>query len=157
MAAKKITLPSFKVTRRPAFGKKSVQFIEREICPSEQVGAEQSQDASTYWTSPSSSEPDVNMYDRTDMEVPTGHELESKASAAGWESIRRELRAAVTEMASMPLSQVCLYCSTLASIKCKQCGPKGFYCHGCFVACHSNVNMYHVAEKWEVCYLVQVL
>lgn len=159
MATKKITLPSFKVTRRPAFGKKTVQFIEREVGLSGHSGAEQSEDASTISSSSVSAlkpeQADVNtLYDvQTDMEVPTGHELESRASAVGWESIRRELRVAVTEMASMPLSQVCLYCNTPASVKCKQCGPKGFYCHGCFVACHSNVNIYHVAEKWEVGYV----
>ena len=84
-------------------------------------------------------------------EVPTCHELESRASATAWEGIRMKMHTAVVEMAAMPLPQVCLHCGISASLRCKQCGFKGFYCPECFATNHDIVNSFHVAEKWEVC------
>ena len=79
----------------------------------------------------------------------TSHELESKASAAGWAVLRSHILAAVTEMAAMPLSQICLLCQ-FAFYRCQQCGSLGFYCQDCFLQCHSSVNIFHVPKKWEV-------
>ena len=33
----------------------------------------------------------------------------------------------------------------------------GFYCWDCFEACHSFTNLFHVAEKWEVIFLIAIL
>ena len=81
---------------------------------------------------------------------PTGHELESRSSVEGWEAIRIGLRNVVTESAAMPLEQKCFMCCDQASLRCPQCGPLGFYCCDCFKKAHCHVNVFHVAEKWEV-------
>ena len=44
----------------------------------------------------------------------TSHELESKASAAVWAELRCHMLVAVTEIAAMPLFQVCLHCCFLS-------------------------------------------
>ena len=81
---------------------------------------------------------------------PTGHELESKASAAGWAVVRGGILTAVTEAAAMPLSQICHNCEHSATYRCQQCGPLGYFCEGCFLRSHSSMNIFHVPEKWEV-------
>ena len=65
---------------------------------------------------------------------PTTHELESRASAAGWEKIRRELMTVVTENAAMPIGQVCINCESLASLRCQDCGPLRFFCTRCVLS-----------------------
>ena len=42
-----------------------------------------------------------------DTSEPTLHELESRASAAGWQKIREEIINVVTENAAMSVGQVC--------------------------------------------------
>ena len=37
-----------------------------------------------------------------------------------------------------------------ASLRCWQCGPSGYYCPSCFELYHQIVNIFHVADKWEV-------
>ena len=68
----------------------------------------------------------------TAVNEPTCDELESKALIVGWESMRRKIRAAVTETAALPLLQICLHCQAPASMRCKQCG-KRYYCQECFL------------------------
>ena len=47
---------------------------------------------------------DFLLEDHMQVSTSTAVNLESKASIVGWESIRRKLRAAVTEMATLPLT-----------------------------------------------------
>jgi len=42
-------------------------------------------------------------------------------------------------------------------IKCKQYGPIKYYFGTCFEEQHKRVNLFHVAEKWKVCYVTWVL
>ena len=86
----------------------------------------------------------------SDSEEPTGYELESKSVVAGWQKIRADILKVVTEAAAMSLDQLCLNCEKLATLRCQQCGPLGFFCHECFKSCHRHVNFFHVSEKWEV-------
>ena len=86
-----------------------------------------------------------------DVQEPTCYELESKASVIGWDM------AAVTEAAAMPLSQTCVFCETEASIRCKRCGPKVYYCCSCYQDHHKVVNVLHVGEKWVVSKIVYSL
>lgn len=151
MATRKISLPSLKVTRRPSSGKTSVEHYQREVGLSDlQPVLLKDASESNQCTSTKELDDMGNSALFSDLEEPTGHELESRASIAGWDSVRRAIRTAVTEMAAMPLSQICLCCDTPASMRCKRCGPKGYYCQECFIRCHSEVNFFHVAEKWEV-------
>ena len=155
MTSRRLSLPSLKLTRRPAFGKTSVEFLQREVGLTDstipevasKLDPDHCESAST-WT--------VNQ-DTTkfDLVEPTDHELESRASVAGWKCVRQKMLGIVTEMAAMPLSQVCLHCEALASIRCRQCGTKGFYCQECFLRYHSEVNVFHMAEKWEVSVLYE--
>ena len=57
---------------------------------------------------------------------------------------------AITETAAIPLEQACINCNSTASLRCRQCGPLGFYCLQCFQICHKCVNFLHVPEEWEV-------
>ena len=59
-----------------------------------------------------------------DIIEPTGHELESKANAAGWAASR--ILIAVTEAAAMPLSQGCVNCDLSALFRCRQVGLLAF-------------------------------
>ena len=54
---------------------------------------------------------------------------------------------AVTEFTAMPFDQLCLNCQGTASLR---CGPFGSYCLECFNKLHKTVNIFHVAEKFEV-------
>ena len=53
-----------------------------------------------------------------DVIEPTGHELESKANAAGWAGVRSRILTAVTEAAAMRLSQGCVNCDLSALFRC---------------------------------------
>lgn len=64
-----------------------------------------------------------------DVIEPTGHELESKANAAGWAGIRSRI------LTAMPLSQGCVNCDLSALFRCRLCGPLGFFCEECFFSC----------------------
>ena len=79
---------------------------------------------------------------------PTYHDIDSKAVITGWEKIRHKIRIAVTESTALPILQACLLCQ--ATMRCKECGPKGYYCLECFLTSHSSVNIFHAAEIWKV-------
>ena len=80
----------------------------------------------------------------------TYDELESRSMVAGWNEIRESALNAITETAAMPLEQACINCNSIALLRCRQCGPLGFYCLGCFQKYHKCVNFLHIPEKWEV-------
>ena len=65
-------------------------------------------------------------------EKETSYELEKKALVTGWEKIRPELLNVVWETSAKSIYQTCICCTSVASLKCKQRGPLGFYCNGCF-------------------------
>ena len=50
------------------------------------------------------------------------------------------------------LAKCALIVSVLASTRCQECGPLGYFCFGCFKESYSVVNLFHVAEKWEICW-----
>ena len=85
-----------------------------------------------------------------DLKEPTTYELESRSMVAGWNEIRESAIKAITETAAIPLKQQCVNCDSLASLRCHQCGPLGFYCQGCFQIFHKCVNFLHIPEKCEV-------
>ena len=85
-----------------------------------------------------------------ELQEPTGYELESRASVAGWASVRNGILTTVTESAAMPAAQFCISCEETAFLRCQQCGPLAHFCSGCFDRQHCNVNIFHVAKKWEV-------
>ena len=86
----------------------------------------------------------------SDTDEPTTHELESRTSAYAWEKIQSDMLTVITEGAAMPPEQACIYCDSLASFRCQQCGPLGFFCSQCLDSSHKLVNLFHVPEKWEV-------
>ena len=79
------------------------------------------------------------------------YEIEAKSSMAGWEGIREGLLSAVTESQGMPSSQMCVLCDeSPALIRCRQCGPRSYYCQICFDTVHSRITFLHAAERWMV-------
>ena len=152
----RLSLPVIRLTKRPAVGEKSLQFLdgritaERSGVPCGNVAEKADWDGGPTEESISESVTAVDSFPPPDMPEPSFHELESRASAAGWDKIRNKVMKVVTENAAMPIAQVCLKCEGLASLRCQECGPLGFYCSGCFEVSHGVVNLFHLAEKWEV-------
>ena len=105
----------YRLTRRPAIGEKSLEFIHADIpaepayVPSETVDDlnEEQRVTDTEDLSGDRVDPFLPCSTSADTSEPTLHELESIASAAGWQKIRKEIIDAVTENAAMPVSQVC--------------------------------------------------
>ena len=97
MALQKFTLPRLKLTHSPAFGKKSVGIVPREVVANETLELSEEGASSTMI-------PDVDdiLFDdgfSPEYEVvePTGRELESRSSVEGWEAIRIGLRNVVVQ------------------------------------------------------------
>ena len=84
------------------------------------------------------------------IDEPTHHELQSKANVRGWEQLRSRFLSVRTECSAMPFGQLCLLCPNQAEFRCQECGPLIFYCRDCFCSRHEKVNLFHVAERWEV-------
>ena len=151
MAYRRLSLPSLRITHRPVLGEKSVHYSHQGL---PNTLKKQETNRSGYTDDESwetlDGETESVIYPDSEVIESTSHELESKASAAGWAVLRSHMLSAVTEMAAMPLSQICLHCDQFAFYRCQQCGPLGFYCQDCFLQCHSSVNIFHVPEKWEV-------
>ena len=148
MASKRISLPPLKVTRRPAYGKKSVKYFERSVgydSVREQVECEPSSDSTRVLVE------DYMQATTSALNEPTCYEVETKASIAGWESIRKMVQVTVTEMEALPLLEICLRCPAPATMRCQQCGSRSYYCQPCFLHNHTKVNIFHVAEIWKVC------
>ncbi len=85
-----------------------------------------------------------------DVVEPTEHEIHCQSLVSGWKDIRECVQAVVTENAALSEGQVCIFCGKLASLRCQQCGPLGFFCSQCFTKVHDEINLFHVADKWEV-------
>ena len=64
--------------------------------------------------------------------------------------MRESILALVTEKAALEEGETCIVCAEVASLRCQRCGPLGFFCYQCFINVHSEANLFHVAEKWEV-------
>ena len=143
---RKFSLPALKVTRWSAVGPKSTTSVYRRLGnPTVEVLDQHLQPGLELQES---LPPLVDMV--SDCTEPTEHELSCRSSVAGWEEIRDELRTAVTENAAMPQGQLCVKCAEIACIRCQRCGPFGFFCSECFSNVHSEVNLFHIPEKWEV-------
>ena len=160
MAYRHFSLPSLKLTQRPTFGPKTLEVVQRTFLnpeaeldhPALEEGSASSPLHLAVDSDVDSDEWIPTAVPAPDIEEPTCRELESRASIARWEKIRNEMLSVVTEAAAMPLNQLCIICKTaVSSIRCQRCGPMGFFCPDCFQSCHSNTNLFHVAEKWEVC------
>ena len=153
MAYRRFPLPALKLTQRPAFGQKSEKVIQRGVSDSQPVSSynepkeypDESPENSSRFASPF-----AMLQPITELKEPTDYELESKASVAGWERVRNGMLRAVTEAACLPLAQSCISCEKAASLRCQQCGPLAYFCPDCFDQYHHKVNIFHVAEKWEV-------
>lgn len=155
MAYRELQLPTLKVTRRPTSGGKVVEFVQLG-----QTTVESSHDCvvdpskSCDSPIPERSHPDISTFLQSDgmhMMEPTGYELEEKSMVAGWENVRGAILRAVTESAAMPPQCVCVICNEAeALLQCVKCGPSGYFCCKCFELYHQKVNIFHVAEKWEV-------
>ena len=163
MSYKELSLPTLKVTKMPATGSKLIEDIQRgvlEIQPNILVqkvdevkvgGSHYKEDPAEILTSEPTSGFSASLCDLTSNSVePTGYELERRSDVAGWNAIREGILTAVTETAAMVHNQPCLKCENAASLRCQRCGPLGFFCQHCFQQFHTNLNVFHVAEKWEV-------
>ena len=158
MAYSRVSLPSLRLIKRPTFSAPSISSFQRGVYDPGQrndelddVTVQSTVQVSTDCSDEFSDSTFFNTDDHMcDLEEPTSYELESRSMVAGWNEIRESALKAITETAAIPLKQACVNCSSLASLRCRQCGPLGFYCLGCFQICHKCVNFLHIPEKWEV-------
>ena len=103
-AYRRVALPVLKLTKRPAVGQQSHGFAHGDILPPEPtyiphdyVHSEETR---------SLGEEVMDHFPPSYTSEPTLHELERRASAAGWHNIRNDIVAIVTENAAMPQDQV---------------------------------------------------
>ena len=148
---KHFKLPPFNLTRRSSAGV-HVQDLHRGVSPQRNLSDEgrcldESEDPSRSIVV----EPGICTHSQEQFDEPTLHELQSKASVKGWDILRRRMLSAAIESSAMPIGQLCLLCPALAVLRCQECGPLVHYCCDCFCKQHEKANLFHVAEKWEVC------
>ena len=146
-----LKLPSFRVTVRPTSGPIQKKVIYRRSTTS-QVTKKLDLDFSSNLKSSDYQVCDVETSENDDfLEGPSLYQIQSKANASAWEEIRLCLLKAVVENEAMPHNQKCIQCSKVAaSLRCLKCGPCAFYCTTCFLAAHSAINLFHIAEEWKV-------
>ena len=152
-------LPPSKLISRSG-GKRKVEYVYRGI-PNSKSFTRVEDTTSTSSSVVSSTNSTTSVIESTMSEASSSYnpsmnelscyEIESRASLAGWESIRKGLIAVVVECAAMPPVQSCVACEADALLRCQKCGPCGFYCCSCFEKVHCIANFMHTAEKWEVC------
>ena len=155
-AYKKVVLPPLRHTSRPTRGPKCVSSVHRGATTIN----ESSHEVFLPATKPSRAEftpvePLVGASSMLDpsassLHEPTEHELHCKSSIAGWENLREAFQVVLTEKEALEEGRLCIVCGELASLHCQRCGTLGFFCSQCFMNFHSEANMFHVAEKWEV-------
>ena len=112
MAYRRLSLPVLRVTKRPATGRTSLQFVHDEIPgPSSSASVGSGEEEGSREEENTAPFPDgedtVDPFIACSTSEPTLHELESRASATAWQKIRKDIMDTVTETAAMPLNQVC--------------------------------------------------
>lgn len=165
MAYKRLSLPPLKVTQRSTSYSSSVKSsIYRGNCEKKlQLSNLECSDSVEIQDPPTTEEPLDDAFGDSHVcsmayspdspgEGITLHELQCKANVAGWKRVRQEMLAMITEKQAMPPNQPCITCKDAASCRCQRCGPLGFFCLDCFQEQHKVINVFHVAEKWEVSY-----
>lgn len=153
MSYRQITLPVLRVTRRSTSGSKSLEVLHRGSGKEEyQENADSQLSTTSTPAMPLDNNPDFQLRSLSqELNEPTVHELERKANVAGWEKVRKEILNIGVGMEAMPYQQQCNICQKCsATIRCRRCGPFGYYCQSCFKDQHSKVNMFHIGETWEV-------
>lgn len=153
MAHLRLQLPVLKLTRRTTTGGKVCEVVQRGLETSHGDHAQQEA-----LDPPPPEDPSGLLnagfnagFVPDGLVEPTGHELEEQSMVAGWEKVRSKILIAVTESFAIPTEQVCFVCmEAAASLRCWRCGHSGYYCPGCFELLHQRVNIFHMAEKWEV-------
>ena len=141
MAYRRLSLPSLRITQRPVIGENSVHYCHQGIpgpqtsLPGPQTSLpgtlknhenDHNDSADDERCETLDGESFFEIDPDSDIMESTCYELERKASAAGWAGLRSHMLIAVTEIAAMPLSQVCLHCDQSALYRCQQCGPLVF-------------------------------
>ena len=145
MARRSFTLPPLKLTKRPPFSAsvryQGVRGVQTQLEPCQE-------NLASYSEFPVSADQDSETDHCGEL---TMYEIETNTSMAGWEAIREGLLSAVTESQGMPSSQMCVLCDdSPALIRCRQCGPRSYYCQICFDTVHSWISFLYVAEQWMV-------
>ena len=100
MAYRRVSLPRLKLTKRPTVGQPSHEFAYGDVpaepsyapCDCEETGSHDGEEMMDF-ASDASAEP-------------TLHELESRATAAGWQKIRQDILNVLTEINALPPDQV---------------------------------------------------
>ena len=97
-----------KLTKRPAVGEKSLQCVAGTLpyelaCPSSDTSEDEAsgERGNTRESLSENEAPMDSFWSASDISEPTLHELESRASVAELEKIRKEIMEVVTESAAM--------------------------------------------------------
>lgn len=71
-----------------------------------------------------------------------------------WKKIRGELLHGAVASVSIPPNTICMMCqSKNATVLCKQCGSRGYFCEPCAISLHANINILHARVIEKVCIL----
>ena len=106
MAYRRVSLPVLKLTKRPAIGQPSRDFAHGDIAPEPTCIPRDCEETRSH-------DEEVMMdclFPSDTSDEPTLHELESRAAAAGWQKIRKDILDVLTENAALPPDQVCQKC-----------------------------------------------
>lgn len=168
MAYSRFTLPPLRLTKTPTTGLKTFSSLQRGVS-SEQLPNREERELDQANLVPESShdsydsdpfeDPDNSFIYASgcDTNEPTEHELGRKSMVSEWQKIRNSILETVTEVAAMPPGQICLNCEKIATLRCQQCGPMGFFCQECFQVYHRYINFFHIPERWEVLVCLQCM
>lgn len=75
-------------------------------------------------------------------------------AARAWKKIRGELLHGAVASFSIPPKAICMMCqSENATVLCKQCGSRGYFCEPCAISFHANINILHAPVIQKVCTL----
>lgn len=101
-----VSLPVLKLTKRPAISQSLHDFTHGEIPPERTCIPPNCEETKSH---------DLDemmdcLFTSDTSDEPTLHALESRAAAAGWQKIRKDILDVLTENAAFPPDQVCQKC-----------------------------------------------
>ena len=152
---KQLKLPSLKVTARSPSGTTFKRVKRGKFVEDLPVATDPTANASSGCT-----EDSLACFESAiEQDQPTSsiYSIKQQSTAAAWEPLRTRLLQCGVEEQSMAEDKECNRCnSTVATIRCLDCGPRVYYCPKCCIESHS-LNWFHKPEIWQVSAELKVL
>ena len=95
-------------------------------------------------------DPDIPVFSPDEAQHSEAHRR-NYSSVANWEKIRDKLLTTAVGEETLPEKYVCAVCKQReATVRCRYCGPRQFFCLICAHDLHVKRNQFHVLEQWKV-------